>query len=180
MSSVVKRDNHAMMTTPFARWLERTREDLGWSKAALAKASGVDRAYIQRLEAGTVAEPGDNVRARLHTALGTSDDDLVDAGLYERREYPQPDGSTMVTYTPLPLIPPAQVPTPTAANGEGDTVTIPADDPRARVVAALDGLPDHAVTGWASAIEAVVMATGANAKRGVDSPEGTRKRSDTA
>lgn len=84
----------------FGDWLKRTREAQGYSKVSLSKASGVDRAHIHRIEKGEILLPEAATRARLHKVFGTNDDELVTAGIVIKREYPRPDGSTVVEYDP--------------------------------------------------------------------------------
>lgn len=57
-----------MNGSAFGNWLKRTMDLRGMNKAQLARASQTDRAYVQRLTAGMVAEPGDEARGRLHRA----------------------------------------------------------------------------------------------------------------
>lgn len=46
----------------FAEWLTWTREEHGYSKNALAQASGVDRSHLFKMEKGTITEPADDTR----------------------------------------------------------------------------------------------------------------------
>ena len=87
MSSVVKRNKMDVMTdTTFADWLRTTRESQGYSKNALANASGVDRSHIFKMEKGQIPEPAEDTRQRLHAVFGTSDDELVDGFTAHRRK----------------------------------------------------------------------------------------------
>lgn len=52
------------------------RERQDWNQAELARASGVDRGYISRIETGS-ADPGLQVQRRLAEALGVSLTELV-------------------------------------------------------------------------------------------------------
>lgn len=100
-----------MNTHTFADWLQRTREAQGYSKNALANASGVNRSHIYKMENGEIAEPAEDTRARLHAVFGTSDADLEALGIMRRRDYQRAGRTvTVYEYAPRPLIPPAQVP----------------------------------------------------------------------
>jgi len=53
-----------------------SRERLGWSQADLARESGIDRAYVSRIETGS-ADPGLRVQRRLAEALDMGLTELV-------------------------------------------------------------------------------------------------------
>jgi transcriptional regulator with XRE-family HTH domain len=52
------------------------RERRGWNQAELSRASGIDRAYISRIETGG-ADPGLRVQRRLAEALEVSLTELI-------------------------------------------------------------------------------------------------------
>ena len=55
--------------TEFSNLLKKTREDAGKSRYSLAKFSGVDEAYILRLESGERQNPSRDVVVKLGLAL---------------------------------------------------------------------------------------------------------------
>jgi transcriptional regulator with XRE-family HTH domain len=54
----------------------RLRAERKITQEALAESAGISHRYLQSIEAGT-KQPSINVVARLHTALGSSWDDLL-------------------------------------------------------------------------------------------------------
>lgn len=50
----------------------------------LEEAASLGPKYVSKLEAGIIKTPRDNVRERIHEALGTSDEDLVIAGIFSK------------------------------------------------------------------------------------------------
>lgn len=97
-------DNGHMKATSYGDWLTRTREERGLTKTALANLSGVDRAYISRLEGGAIVWPGEKVRHRIHTALKTSDEDLAREDLMKRTDPPSGfDPVYVPVETPTPI-----------------------------------------------------------------------------
>ena len=69
------------------------RERQGWSQAQLAQNSGIDRAYISRIESGGV-DPGLEMQRRLANALGISHTELIaQAEEEEQRRRRRPDRS---------------------------------------------------------------------------------------
>ena len=87
----------------FGDWLVHKREERELSQGRLATASGIARPYITRMESpGGVKLPTPETRQKLHRVLGTSDDDLVAAGVAIRKEYPGRDGAVVVEYEPAP------------------------------------------------------------------------------
>lgn len=61
----------------------------------LEEAAELGLKYVSKIERGLLRFPTDMVRKRIHMALGTSDEDLVEAGVVDRWEY---EGS--VVYIP--------------------------------------------------------------------------------
>lgn len=76
-----------MKRTGFGHWLYEKRIARRWSQADLEREAGLSERYASRLE-GKAKAPQDEVRERIHKALGTSDDDLVQAGILERIDTP--------------------------------------------------------------------------------------------
>lgn len=128
--------------------LFRRREQLGLTQRQFGDRIGKDPAYISRLEQGRTKEtPPPEVLQAIAGELGISQARML----------------AMIGYTvgePEPV---------------GDTVTIPADDPRARLLAAVDGLPDHVVNSWADSISAITNAASQNRNRDIPLPHRERK-----
>lgn len=130
------------------------RERRGYqNQSALARELGRDQSFVSRLERGVLKElPPPEVLRQLGDVIGLSMEDMLTAAGY--LEKPE-------------------------RNDPPETITIPATDPRARILAVLDGLPDHAVNQWVVAIEALTATTSQNAERGIPLPN-TRKQPKTA
>lgn len=71
----------------FAKWLRDKRKSLRLTQEELAKQAGFSRTYIVTLESGKVALPNQPTRARLHHALGTTEDELIADGVLAHDEY---------------------------------------------------------------------------------------------
>ncbi len=61
----------------FGKNAHRLRLEAGLTQEQLAERAGIDRRYVQRIEAGT-ANPGINIVARIRSALGCSWSQIVD------------------------------------------------------------------------------------------------------
>jgi transcriptional regulator with XRE-family HTH domain len=61
----------------FGENAHRLRLKAGLTQEQLAERAGIDRRYVQRIEAGT-ANPGTNIVARVRDALGCSWTQIVD------------------------------------------------------------------------------------------------------
>lgn len=90
------------MKQTFGQWLRGKREETGLSQERLAVAVGVDRAYVNKVERGKVNLPNPETRERFHQVLGTSEEDLVRAGIVQgvRQTYLDQSGD------PIPWEPP--------------------------------------------------------------------------
>lgn len=131
--------------------IKQARERKGLTQAALGARIGYSPNFVNRLESGSMTNPPTPQAMRdLERELGVSRRAMLEAMGYLDEE-------------------PA-----------GDTITIARDDPRARVVAALEGLPDHAVNQWVVAIEALTNAASQNANRGIHLPDTDQEQSKTA
>lgn len=65
----------------FAEWLKVERKRARLTQQRLADIAGLGRTYVITLEKGHVNLPQFETRARIHKALGTSEQDLIDAGV---------------------------------------------------------------------------------------------------
>ncbi len=69
----------------YGDWLKMKRGRRGAvgfiSQQRLADQVGIDRTYLNRIERGFIQLPEDDLRGRIHRALGTSDDDVRQAGV---------------------------------------------------------------------------------------------------
>lgn len=84
----------------FGDWLKQQREANGYSQGQLAEEVGVHRTYINQLENGQTW-PKPETRAKYHAVFGTTDDDLVRAGVATRKVFRRSDGSELVRYVPV-------------------------------------------------------------------------------
>jgi transcriptional regulator with XRE-family HTH domain len=84
----------------FSQWLKATRDGLGYSQGELGALIGMERTYVNELENNPRKWPKPATRARFHAVFGTSDEDLVAAGVATRKEYPRPSGGARVVYLP--------------------------------------------------------------------------------
>ena len=77
-----------MDRAPFGHWLKAQRRVRKLTQAGLEAAAGLGDNYVSKVERGELRLPGEDVRERIHRALGTTDDDLVRAGILERIDTP--------------------------------------------------------------------------------------------
>ncbi len=66
----------------FGQRVRTLREAKTWTQEDLALHSGLSRSYISRLELGDIALPRNDKLGRLALALGTSNEDLLEAAGY--------------------------------------------------------------------------------------------------
>ncbi len=66
----------------FGQRVRTLREARNWTQEDLALHSGLSRSYISRLELGDIALPRNDKLGRLARALGTSNEDLLEAAGY--------------------------------------------------------------------------------------------------
>ncbi len=67
----------------FGAWLRQRRTEAGLTQDQLADAIGRDRTYVVRIENGHVKLPRADIRAEIHRALNTSDDELARFGIID-------------------------------------------------------------------------------------------------
>ena len=70
-----------MQTMTYGEWLRSQRRRRGLSQERLGELAGKHRTHINRIENGGIDLPADDTRAIFHAVLGTSEDDLVAAGI---------------------------------------------------------------------------------------------------
>jgi transcriptional regulator with XRE-family HTH domain len=66
----------------FGQRVRTLREAKSWTQEDLALNSGLSRSYVSRLELGDIALPRNDKLGRLALALGTSNEDLLEAAGY--------------------------------------------------------------------------------------------------
>ena len=66
----------------FGQRVRTLREAKNWTQEDLAVSSGLSRSYVSRLELGDIALPRNDKLGRLARALGTSNEDLLEAAGY--------------------------------------------------------------------------------------------------
>lgn len=84
MSSLLLADYLHMKNMIFGDWLKRERARRKLRQVDLEEAADLSYGQVSKYERGTLMLPGEDVRQRIHDALGTSDDDLVAAGVLSR------------------------------------------------------------------------------------------------
>jgi transcriptional regulator with XRE-family HTH domain len=80
-----------MNVNTFGDWLKAQRRLRKLSQRDVESAAGITHSHMSKMENGHIDLPGDETRARIHAALGTSEDDLVAAGILERIDSPYSD-----------------------------------------------------------------------------------------
>lgn len=73
--------------TTFGDWLRSKRKARRLTQEELAVDAHLNRTYINAIENGRVQLPTADTREKLHRVLGTSDQDLISAGLLVVDEY---------------------------------------------------------------------------------------------
>ena len=127
----------------FVRHLAQARQDQGVTQAELAGRLDRPQPYISKIERGDIDLPGEETRAKIHQALGTTEDDLVRVGVLERIESPVDGGEPV--YIQAEHITPGDRAAAAAQQGmrvlpePGPPWVIERDDPRAEILAMLDG-----------------------------------------
>ena len=71
----------------FGERLRTLRKARNWTQSDLARASGLTRSHISRLEAGAIQLPSRDRLHRLAQTLGTTPDDLLTAAGYRLEEH---------------------------------------------------------------------------------------------
>lgn len=145
-------DDVGMNMATFGHWLKMQRAARRLSQSGLARALGMDRSQVAKMESGAIGLPKEETRARLHAYFGTSDDDLVAAGVLARLEFAgRPPFYVAAGDKPPPL--PATV-------HDADAIVVSVHDPRADVLALLEGLTDAQVRGIVAALSPILAIAG--------------------
>jgi transcriptional regulator with XRE-family HTH domain len=78
-----------MSELTFGAWLRNARSNHQprISQERLAELTGMDRAHLSKIENDRVDLPRFETRLRIHRVLGTSDRDLIDAGVKLREDF---------------------------------------------------------------------------------------------
>lgn len=76
-----------MSDMTFARWLKARRIERGLTQIELEHDAGLSEKYVSAAERGRVKLPEPETRERIHHALGTTEDQLVEAGLLKRLDF---------------------------------------------------------------------------------------------
>ena len=122
----------------FGEWVVMERDKREMSQGDLEAQTGISHSHMSKIENGRVRNPADTTRARFHRVFGTSDDDLVEAGLLTKR--PRMGGGFI--YEPTKM-----------------TTSIAADmGERAAIAAIIDDMPDEAVQHLRLFLEAITDA----------------------
>lgn len=92
VSTILSIHNSGMTTETFGEWLATQRKRRKLRQADLSRDAGVNATYISKIERGDIDLPGEETRAKFHAALGTTEEDLVTAGILERIDSPVAGG----------------------------------------------------------------------------------------
>ena len=65
----------------YGAWMKKARNEKGITQVELATATGIGQTYLSKIESGKVDLPNAEMRDRIHDVLGTSERDLVEAGV---------------------------------------------------------------------------------------------------
>lgn len=71
----------------YGDWLRSERRKRGLSQAQLGDLAGKHRTHINRIENSGIDRPDESTRFQIHRALGTTEDDLVAAGVLVRMDF---------------------------------------------------------------------------------------------
>ena len=81
------------MALTYGDWLKEARRARGLTQKRVSEVAGMGVSHVSRIENGGIDLPTKATRDRIHEALGTSDDDLVSAGILKK--YTQTDGTVV-------------------------------------------------------------------------------------
>ncbi len=81
-----------MIAQTYGGWLATQRKRHKLTQAGLSKQTGINATYISKIERSEIELPGEELREKLHIALGTSEEDLVAVGILERIDSPVEGG----------------------------------------------------------------------------------------
>lgn len=76
-----------MSSTTYGHWLKEQRKLRRMPQAELEERADLSVNYVSRVENGRLNMPTEEVRQRIHAAFGTTEEDLVEAGLLRRMQY---------------------------------------------------------------------------------------------
>jgi transcriptional regulator with XRE-family HTH domain len=65
----------------YGEWLKAQRVARGYSQKRVSEGTGIGTTYLSKIESGTVDLPNPELRERVHDFFGTTEDDLVSAGV---------------------------------------------------------------------------------------------------
>lgn len=96
MASIVSyRENSRMKHLSFGNWLKHMRLVHGMTQRQLEQAAELSEKYVSRIERKGTVLPEEDLRFRIHRVFGTTEDDLVDAGILVRLESPVEGGGSV-------------------------------------------------------------------------------------
>lgn len=87
----------SMNTKTFGEWLRNEREARRLSQAEVERRSGISHSHYSKMENNKIPRPVEETRAKLHAVFGTSDDDLVRAGILRPRSVRSASGGHVTT-----------------------------------------------------------------------------------
>lgn len=76
-----------MSKLSYGHWLKEQRGLRRMSQAEVEERADLAQRHVSKFENGHLSMPTEDVRLRIHAALGTTEEDLVDVGLLRRMEY---------------------------------------------------------------------------------------------
>ena len=87
MSTPFVHQNNGMKNMTYGDWLKEQRSRLRMSQAEVEKRADLGNRHLSKFENGHYRMPTEDVRLRIHAALGTTDEDLVEVGILRRMQY---------------------------------------------------------------------------------------------
>jgi transcriptional regulator with XRE-family HTH domain len=159
-----------MNVMTFADWLKTRRLERGLTQSELEQRAGLSEKYVSAAERGRVKLPEPDTRERIHSALGTTDDDLVAVGLLSKLDF---DGGPV--YVNPRNIPPGDREAERAHRAfEGRPAPIRSDDPRVALMDLLAGATDEQVQVIVNIV--TLMLGGIEANRAADAGQADQRK----
>lgn len=135
-----------MARMEFGDWLRVERRSRGLTQREVEEAAEISHSHYSKMENGGIKLPAPETRKRIHEVFGTSDDDLVAAGILELRTFRSIDGQRETTL----YVPPAEEDRrdETAREALQRLERLVADDAPGTAAGAMEGLPAHLRTSF--------------------------------
>lgn len=86
-----------MARLSYGQWLRIERRARALTQKQVEEAAEISHSHYSKLENEGIKLPEKSTRDRIHKVFGTTDDDLVDAGILQKRVFRSTDGEREVT-----------------------------------------------------------------------------------